>query len=116
MSITTAKQNARRNGRGNCRFIAGDVATTLTQLTKDLARIDLIVLNPPRKGIKPAAMETLLAAGAPRIIYVSCEPRSLARDLEKLVGANYRISRIQPFDMFPQTDEVETVALLSKVP
>ncbi len=115
LSITTAKQNARRNGRGNCRFIAGNVATTLTQLTKDLPRIDLIVLNPPRKGIKPAAMEAIVAAGAPRIIYVSCEPRSLARDLEKLVGANYRIARIQPFDMFPQTDEVETVALLSKV-
>ena len=114
LAITTAKQNARRNGRGNCRFIAGDVATTLAQLTKDLPRIDLIVLNPPRKGVKPAAMEAMLAAGAPRIIYVSCEPRSLARDLEKLVGANYRISRIQPFDMFPQTDEVETVALLSK--
>ena len=114
LSITTAKQNARRNGRGNCRFIAGDVATTLTQLTRDLPRIDLIVLNPPRKGIKPAAMEAVLAAGAPRIIYVSCEPRSLARDLEKLVGANYRIDRIQPFDMFPQTDEVETVVLLAK--
>jgi 23S rRNA (uracil1939-C5)-methyltransferase len=115
LSITTAKQNARRNGRGNCRFIAGDVATTLTQLAKDLPRIDLIVLNPPRKGIKPAAMEAVLAAGAPKIIYVSCEPRSLARDLEKFIGANYRISRIQPFDMFPQTDEVETVVLLSKL-
>jgi 23S rRNA (uracil1939-C5)-methyltransferase len=114
LSITTAKQNARRNGRGNCRFISGDVATTLRQLTKDLPRIDLIVLNPPRKGIKPAAMEAVLAAGAARIIYVSCEPRSLARDLEKLVEASYGISRIQPFDMFPQTDEVETVVLLHK--
>jgi 23S rRNA (uracil1939-C5)-methyltransferase len=114
LSITTAKQNARRNGRGNCRFIAGDVAITLTQLTKDLPRIDLIVLNPPRKGINAAAMEAVLAAGAARILYVSCEPRSLARDLEKLVEASYRISRTQPFDMFPQTDEVETVVLLCK--
>jgi len=72
------------------------------------------VLNPPRKGIKAAAMEAVLAAGAPRIIYVSCDPRSLARDLEKLVGASYRMSRIQPFDMFPQTDEVETVVVLAK--
>jgi len=114
LSITTAKQNARRNGRGNCRFIAGDVATTLTQLTKDLPRIDLMVLNPPRKGIKAAALEAVLAAGAPRIIYVSCEPRSLARDLDRLLAGNYRVVSIQPFDMFPQTEEVETVALLVK--
>jgi len=114
LSITTAKQNARRNGRGNCRFIAGDVATTLTQLTKDLPRIDLMVLNPPRKGIKAAALEAVLAAGAPRIIYVSCEPRSLARDLDRLVAANYRVEQIQPFDMFPQTGEVETLVLLRK--
>jgi len=114
LSITTAKQNARRNGRGNCRFIAGDVATTLTQLTKDLPRIDLMVLNPPRKGIKAAALEAVLAAGAPRIIYVSCEPRSLARDLDRLVAANYRVEQIQPFDMFPQTEEVETLVLLRK--
>ena len=114
LSITTAKQNARRNGRGNCRFIAGDVATTLTQLTKDLPRIDLMVLNPPRKGIKAAALESVLAAGAPRIIYVSCEPRSLARDLDRLVAANYRVEQIQPFDMFPQTEEVETLVLLRK--
>ena len=114
LSITTAKQNARRNGRGNCRFIAGDVATTLTQLTKDLPRIDLMVLNPPRKGIKAAALAAVLAAGAPRIIYVSCEPRSLARDLDRLVAANYRVEQIQPFDMFPQTEEVETLVLLRK--
>jgi 23S rRNA (uracil-5-)-methyltransferase RumA len=114
LSITTAKQNARRNGRGNCRFIAGDVATTLTQLTKDLPRIDLMVLNPPRKGIKAAALEAVLAADAPRIIYVSCEPRSLARDLDRLVAANYRVEQIQPFDMFPQTEEVETLVLLRK--
>ena len=112
LSIATAKQNARRNGCGNCRFIAGDVAATLGQLTKDLPRIDLMVVNPPRKGIKTAALEAVLGAGAPRIIYVSCEPRSLARDLAKLVAANYQIAGIQPFDMFPQTDEVETVVSL----
>ena len=71
-----------------------------------------MVVNPPRKGIKTAALEAVLGAGAPRIIYVSCEPRSLARDLAKLVAANYQIAGIQPFDMFPQTDEVETVVSL----
>jgi 23S rRNA (uracil1939-C5)-methyltransferase len=115
LAITTAKQNARRNGRGNCRFIAGDVAATLTQLKQDLSKIDLMVLNPPRKGLQAAAMEAVIRAGALRIIYVSCEPRSLARDLDKLVAANYRITQVQPFDMFPQTEEVETVVLLTKV-
>jgi len=114
LSIATAKQNARRNGRGNCRFIAGDVATTLKQLKQNLSKIDLMVLNPPRKGVQAAAMASILAADAPRIIYVSCEPRSLARDLDKIVAANYQVAQIQPFDMFPQTEEVETVVLLVK--
>ena len=114
LSITTAKQNARRNGRGNCRFIAGDVAATLTQLKQNFSRIDLMILNPPRKGVQAAAMAEVLSLGTPRIIYVSCEPRTFARDLDKLLVANYRIAQIQPFDMLPQTEEVETVALLAK--
>ncbi len=114
LSIVTAKQNARRNGRGNCRFIAGDVAETLRQLKSQLSGIDLIVVNPPRKGIQQGAMEALLGTGATKVIYVSCEPRSLARDLDKLIAANYRVVQLQPFDMFPQTEEVETVALLAR--
>ncbi len=114
LSIVTAKQNARRNGRGNCRFVAGDVAETLRQLKPQLSGIDFIVVNPPRKGIQQGAMEALLETGATRVIYVSCEPRSLARDLDKLIGANYQVVQLQPFDMFPQTEEVETVALLAR--
>ena len=114
LSITTAKQNARRNGRGNCRFVAGEVATTLARWKLNLPSIDLIVLNPPRKGVQAAAMATLREIYAPKMIYVSCEPTSLARDLDKLAQHGYRATRIQPFDMFPQTEEVETVALLEK--
>jgi 23S rRNA (uracil1939-C5)-methyltransferase len=114
LSITTAKQNARRNGRGNCRFITGDVATTTAQLRKTLSALELIVLNPPRKGVQPEAMAAIIGFNAPKLIYISCEPRSLARDLDRLVAANYRVEHIQPFDMFPQTEEVETVALLAK--
>lgn len=114
LSVTTAKQNARRNGRGNCRFIAGDVAQALAQWRQNLPSIDLIVLNPPRKGVEGEAMNGLLAIGAPQVIYVSCEAKSLARDLAKLVQYGYRISHIQPFDMFPQTVEVETVVKLEK--
>ena len=114
LAITTAKQNARRNGRGNCRFIAGDVAAATTQLRGSLSTIDLIVVNPPRKGAQPEAMGAIIDFNAPKLIYVSCEPRSLARDLDRLVAANYRITSVQPFDMFPQTEEVETVVVLGK--
>lgn len=112
-SINTAKQNARRNGRGNCRFIAGDVAATVTQLKQQLPRVDLAALNPPRKGMQPAALEAIVDLRSPRLIYVSCEPKSLARDLARLADAGYRVEEIQLFDMFPQTEQVESVAVLS---
>ena len=113
-AIATAKQNARRNGRGNCRFIAGDVATAAAELRRSLGAVDVIVINPPRKGVRPEAMNEVVALRAPKLIYVSCEPRSLGRDLDRLVAAGYLILRVQPFDMFPQTKEVETVVLLQK--
>jgi 23S rRNA (uracil1939-C5)-methyltransferase len=114
LSIATAKQNARRNGRGNCRFIAGDVSETVAQIRHNLPQLDLMVVNPPRKGVQPAAMAAILATGAPKIVYVSCEPKSLARDLEPMSNAGYCVRQVQPFDMFPQTDQVEVVALLEK--
>ncbi len=114
LSIATAKQNARRNGRGNCRFIAGDVSETVAQIRQNLPRLDLMVVNPPRKGIQPAAMAAILATGALKIVYVSCEPKTLARDLESMSNAGYCVRQVQPFDMFPQTDQVEVVALLEK--
>ncbi len=112
LSINTAKQNARRNGRGNCRFITGDVAATATQLKKTISPVDLIVLNPPRKGVQPQALAAVVELNAPKLIYVSCDPNSLARDFDRLVHGGYRIAQLSPFDMFPQTEQVETVALL----
>ena len=114
LSIDTAKQNARRNGISNCRFFEGDVAEKLAEAKKTLGEIDLIVLNPPRKGVQPPAMEATLNVQAPKLIYVSCNAISLARDLDKLLGHHYRVRRLQPFDMFPQTEQVETVVLLEK--
>jgi 23S rRNA (uracil1939-C5)-methyltransferase len=115
LSIDTAKQNARRNGISNCRFFQGGAAEKLAEAKKTLGEIDLIVLNPPRKGVQPAAMEATLAVRAPKLIYVSCNPNSLARDLDKLVRQTYRVRSLQPFDMFPQTEQVETVVLLEKI-
>jgi 23S rRNA (uracil-5-)-methyltransferase RumA len=112
LSIDTAKQNARRNGVANCRFIHGDVARSAAEAGSSLGRIGCVVVNPPRKGVQPAALSTLLALHAPRIVYVSCEPASLARDLDQFVDRGYRVSRLRCFDIFPQTDQVETLALL----
>jgi len=114
LAIITAKQNARRNGISNCRFVAGDTAGKLRDIKRTLPNIDFAILNPPRQGVQTAAMEAVLEIEAPKLIYVSCAPHSLARDLDRFVAANYRINQIQAFDMFPQTKEVETAVLLDK--
>ncbi|HEV3480084.1 MAG TPA: 23S rRNA (uracil(1939)-C(5))-methyltransferase RlmD, partial [Gaiellaceae bacterium] len=77
-------------------------------------RIDCVVVNPPRKGVQPAALQSLVEVQAPRLIYVSCEPGSLCRDLDELARHGYKARRLQSFDMFPQTEQVETVALLTR--
>jgi len=115
-AINVAKENARRNGYHNCRFFAGDAAEKLRETATNLARIDVIVANPPRKGLSPEAFAVLEAVSVPRIIYVSCDPLTLARDLDRLSQIGYTVLRVQPFDMFPQTDQVETVALLDSMP
>jgi 23S rRNA (uracil-5-)-methyltransferase RumA len=114
LSIDTAKQNARRNGIGNCRFLRGDVAEILAEGKRTFGPIDCLVVNPPRKGIQPAAMSALIGVRASRVVYVSCEPVSLARDLDRLLQEGYRVELLRSFDMFPQTDQVETVAALVK--
>ncbi len=94
-------------------FFAADVAESLRQLVKDRALVDLIVLDPPRKGIAEAA--ALLAELNPeKIIYISCDPATLARDLTTLDGAGYATIKLIPVDMFPQTHHIETVALLEQ--
>jgi 23S rRNA (uracil1939-C5)-methyltransferase len=114
LAIAGAKQNARRNGVANCRFVAGDVAEKIAEAVKTARQIDTAVINPPRKGLTFHALEAMLSLRAPKLIYVSCEPNTLARDLDRLLGQGYRVIRLQPFDMFPQTEQVETVALLQR--
>jgi 23S rRNA (uracil1939-C5)-methyltransferase len=111
-AINTAKENARRNGYHNCRFFAGDAAEKLKEVAATLSRIDVGVVNPPRKGLSPEAYAVMQAIRPPRLLYVSCEPTTLARDLDRLCQDEYTLSRVQPLDMFPLTDQVETVALL----
>jgi 23S rRNA (uracil1939-C5)-methyltransferase len=113
-AVADGEKNARLNGVKNCRFEAGDAADLLEELREEGRGADLLVLNPPRKGCDERVLRSVAALGPARVIYVSCSPQTLARDLDLLAGLGYRTERIQPVDMFPQTTHVEDVALLVK--
>jgi 23S rRNA (uracil1939-C5)-methyltransferase len=113
-AVADARKNARLNGIANCRFEAGDAAELLEELEADGERIDVAVLNPPRKGCEEAVLRRVAALAPRRLIYVSCSPQSLARDLNILKKEGYFCREIQPVDMFPQTMHVENVARLEK--
>lgn len=109
-AVEAARANAARNGLDNCSFLAGDVLKVLDGLTE---KPDLIVLDPPRDGIHPKALEKIIRFGVDRIVYISCKPTSLARDLEILQARGYRMERACAIDMFPGAEHVETVCFLS---
>ena len=110
-AVDAAKENAALNGLHNCEFVAGDVLKVLDTLTE---RPDLIILDPPREGVHPKALPKIMEYGVPRIVYVSCKPTSLARDLEVLQAGGYRVEKACCSDEFPGTGHIETVVLLSK--
>jgi len=112
-AVADARKNARLNGFTNCRFEAGDAAELMEELAEE-ERIDAVVLNPPRKGCDEAVLKSVATLSPSRIVYVSCAPQSLARDLDILKKLGYVCREIQPVDMFPQTVHVENVALLEK--
>jgi 23S rRNA (uracil1939-C5)-methyltransferase len=114
-AVADARRNAKLNGLGNCRFEAGDAAELLEELAEEGERIDVAVLNPPRKGCVPDVLEGVAGLAPSTIIYVSCSPQSLMRDLATLKGLGYVCREIQPVDMFPQTVHVENVARLEKI-
>ena len=109
-AVEAAKENAQLNQLENCDFIAGDVLKVLDSIEE---KPDFIVLDPPREGIHPKALEKIIRYGVDRMIYISCKPTSLQRDLEVLQAQGYVVERICCVDMFPGTVHVETVVLLS---
>ena len=111
-AVLAARENARLNGLTNCTFIAGDVLKKLDEIEE---RPDFIVLDPPRDGVHPKALEKIIAYGVENMIYISCKPTSLIRDLEILQANGYRVVRARAVDMFPGTAHVETVVLMSRV-
>ncbi len=115
-AVADARKNARLNNVRNCRFESGDVSELLDELIDDELRFDLVFVNPPRKGCTREVLEKLVILEPDKIIYVSCSPQTLARDLDILAGKGYRCIKVQPVEMFPQTAHLENVALMERLP
>ena len=115
-AVLNAQANAALNDIHNVSWIAGDVGQVLASGDLELERLDLVVVDPPRAGLMPQAVEQLAAIAAPTLIYVSCNPESLARDLKLLMQRGYAVERLQPVDLFPHTHHIEHVARLTRRP
>jgi 23S rRNA (uracil1939-C5)-methyltransferase len=113
-AVADAIRNARANGIDNCTFLAGEVRHVLPTLMRDGVRASVVVADPPRAGFHPKALSALAALAPAKLVYVSCNPSTLARDVGELVRQGYRLEWVQPVDMFPQTPHIEAVARLSR--
>lgn len=111
-AVEAAKENAELNSLHNCEFVAGDVLKVIDEIQE---KPDYIVLDPPRDGIHPKALEKIIRYGVPQMVYISCKPTSLAWDLEVLQARGYEVKKVCCVDMFPGTVHVETCVLLSKL-
>jgi 23S rRNA (uracil1939-C5)-methyltransferase len=109
-AVADAHRNARANGIDNCTFLAGEVRHVLPELIAQGVRADVVVADPPRAGFHPKALAALASMGPARIVYVSCNPGTLARDVGDLARRGYVLDWVQPVDMFPHTPHIEAVA------
>ena len=110
-AVVAARENAKQNGLENCEFIAGDVLKVLDEIEE---KPDFIILDPPRDGVHPKALSRIIGYGVEKLVYISCKPTSLARDLVEFAKYGYRVEKVCCVDMFPGTVHCETVVLLSK--
>jgi len=108
-AVDSARENAAANGISNCGFISGDVLKAIDEVSE---RPDIIILDPPRSGVVPKALAKIIAARPPRIVYVSCKPSSLVRDLQTLTSQGYSVKATKLVDLFPRTAHIESVCLL----
>lgn len=114
-AITMAKANAEQNGIENVTFVAGKAEKVIQDWQKAGIKPDTVVVDPPRKGLAPDFVETVIALKPKKIVYVSCNPATLARDMALFVEAGYQSDAVQPVDLFPQTAHVECIVLIEKV-
>ena len=113
-AVADAIENARLNGVDNARFFAGDVRLAMRPLLERAGRPDVVVLDPPRAGLSNKVVRRVLEAEAKRIVYVSCNPTTLAPNARQFADAGYELRTVRPVDMFPQTPHIECVALLER--
>jgi len=113
-AVADAVQNARLNGVENARFLVGDIRLAMRELVETAGRPDAVVVDPPRAGLSQKVVRRIVEAGPARIVYVSCNPTTLAPNAAQLVEAGYALRRVRPVDMFPQTPHIECVALLER--
>ena len=106
--------NAKLNGIKNAWFTAGDAGQFMERMAADGQRPDLVFMDPPRAGSDEKFLRSLLRAAPPRVVYISCNPETMARDLTTLVKGGYQVRHIQPVDMFPHTEHVECVTLMTR--
>jgi 23S rRNA (uracil1939-C5)-methyltransferase len=114
-AIDDAERNARRNKIENAKFVAGNARTGVRPLVEKAGKPDVVVVDPPRAGLSQKIVRRLIECEAKRIVYVSCNPTTLAPNAKQLEEAGYRLRRVRPVDMFPQTPHIECVALFEKV-
>ena len=113
-AIGDAMANARLNEIDNARFFAGDVRLAMRDLVERAGRPDVLVVDPPRAGLSAKVVRRVIEAAPKRLVYVSCNPTTLAPNAAQLVEAGYTLRRVRPVDMFPQTPHIECVALLER--
>lgn len=114
-AIADAKKNAERNGMGNVEFICADAETVMPKLVKEGLQLDAIVIDPPRKGCDEAVLKAIADSGVKRLVYVSCNPATMARDMKVLAQWGFAPVKVQPVDMFPHTAHVECVVLMTRL-
>lgn len=114
-AVENARENARRNGVDNAEFFCGDAAGVAEKLASEGLRPDVVVVDPPRKGLEEPVIASVAAMAPDRVVYVSCDCATLARDVKRFASLGYRLDRAVAVDMFPRTAHVETVCLLSKL-
>ena len=114
-AVADAIVNARLNGLKNCWFTAGDAGEYMKRMAEDGMRPDVVFMDPPRAGSDKKFLSSLLKTEPKRIVYISCDPETMARDLGILTEQRrYKVKKIQPVDMFPFTEHVETVVLMAR--
>jgi 23S rRNA (uracil1939-C5)-methyltransferase len=114
-AVNDARENAQLNGAENARFICGDAAYAAEELSREKLRPDVVIIDPPRKGCGEGLVETIVKMSPSRVVYVSCDPETLARDLRLFADKNYSVKEITPVDLFSRTSHIESVALIEKL-